>query len=64
MSDIAKKIGSLHEMAEQFEARARAARDAIKPHTPTMRIALLREQARIWEEAARVVRDSLTVTEV
>jgi hypothetical protein len=51
-------------MAEHFEARARAARDAIKPHTPNMRIALLREQARIWEEAARVVRDSLTVTEV
>jgi hypothetical protein len=64
MSDIAKKIGSLQEMAEHFQARARAARDAIKPHTPNMRIALLREQARIWEEAARVVRDSLTVTEV
>jgi len=63
MSDIAE-ISSLHELAEHFEARARAARDAIKPHTPNMRIALLREQARIWEEAARVVRKSLIVTKV
>jgi hypothetical protein len=61
MSDIAE-IGSLHELAEHFETRARAARDAIKPHTPNMRIALLREQARVWEEAARVVRESLIAT--
>jgi hypothetical protein len=61
MSDVVE-IGSIDELAALFEQRARAARDQIKPTTPNMRIALLREQARIWEEAARIVRGSIIVT--
>jgi hypothetical protein len=55
MSDV-REIGSMEELAAIFEQRADAARESIKPRTPNMRIALLREQARIWEEAARIAR--------
>ena len=55
MSDVTQR-SMLDETASVFEQRAKAARDQIKPATPNMRIALLREQARIWEEAARLVR--------
>jgi hypothetical protein len=55
MSDV-REIGSMDELAAIFEQRADAARESIKPRTPNMRIALLREQARIWEEAARIAR--------
>jgi hypothetical protein len=55
MSDV-MEIGSIEELAALFEQRAKAARDRIGPQTPNMRIALLREQARIWEDAARAVR--------
>jgi hypothetical protein len=53
---------SIDELAALFEQRAKAARDQIKSKTPNMRIALLREQARTWEEAATIVRGSITVT--
>jgi hypothetical protein len=61
MSDV-MEIGSIEELAELFEQRAKAARDRIGPQTPNMRIALLREQARIWEDAARTARGSIIVT--
>jgi hypothetical protein len=48
--------GPIEELAALFEQRAKAARDRIGPQTPNMRIAMLREQARIWEDAARTVR--------
>jgi hypothetical protein len=53
---------SIDELAALFEQRAKAARDQIKSKTPNMRIALLREQARTWEEAATIVRGSIIVT--
>jgi hypothetical protein len=55
MSDV-REIGSMEELAAIFEQRADEARESIKPRTPNMRIALLREQARIWDEAARIAR--------
>jgi hypothetical protein len=58
MSDETTR-SSLDELAGLFEVRARAARDAIKPTTVNMRIALLRERASVWEEAARIVRASI-----
>jgi hypothetical protein len=39
MSDV-MEIGSIEELAELFEQRAKAARDRIGPQTPNMRIAL------------------------
>jgi hypothetical protein len=56
------ELGSIEELAALFEQRAKAARDRIGLHTPNMRIALLREQARIWEDAARTVRGITIVT--
>jgi hypothetical protein len=58
MTDV-REIGSMEELAALFEQRAKAAREKIRPETPNMRIALLREQARVWEEAARIARDSI-----
>ena len=58
MSDL-MEIGSLDELAALFEGRARAARDRIKPATPNMRVALLREQAATWEDAAALVRGTI-----
>jgi hypothetical protein len=58
MSDVTQR-SFLDELAALFEGRARAARDAIRPATPNMRITLLREQARIWEEAARLLRETI-----
>jgi hypothetical protein len=61
MTDVIE-LGSIEELAALFEQRAKAARDRIGLHTPNMRIALLREQARIWEDAARTVRGITIVT--
>jgi hypothetical protein len=61
MTDVIE-LGSMEELAALFEQRAKAARDRIGLHTPNMRIALLREQARIWEDAARTVRGITIVT--
>jgi hypothetical protein len=61
MTDL-MELGSLDELADLFEQRARAARDRIGPKTPNMRKALLREQATIWERAAAIVRGSIIVT--
>jgi hypothetical protein len=61
MSDIMEGR-SIEELATLFEQRAKAARDAIKPATPNMRLALLRERANTWEEAARIVRATVIVT--
>lgn len=58
MRDLTE-IGSLDELAALFEERAKAARESIKPATPNIRIALLREQARIWGEAAAIVRRTI-----
>jgi hypothetical protein len=58
MADV-RESGPIEELAAVFEQRANAARESIKRQTPNMRIALLREQARIWEEAARIARDSI-----
>ena len=61
MTDMIE-LGSIQELVALFEQRAKAARDRIGSHTPNMRIALLREQARIWEDAARTVRGITIVT--
>jgi hypothetical protein len=61
MTDVIE-LGSMEELAALFEQRAKAARDRIGLHTPNMRIALLREQARVWEDAARTVRGITIVT--
>jgi hypothetical protein len=61
MSDLVE-LGSLDELATRFEELAKAARDRIKPTTPNVRKALLREQAITWERAAEIVRGSIIVT--